>query len=551
MTKCKYRDDTYYSTIFESDYYDVESESDLEMWKKEGEFLQCNREVYEDNEMCVFHSEVTVKNQEDKDENLKSEICQNTEEPLVLIEANLDALILDNKDISRPVLLTGSEFSGRIRISNLDVGGKLALSNVEFLDALEFSSVEFKGGATFEQSKFIDSTEFSVCTFFKDCEFSGTRFEDEVVIERSTFECESNFQFAKFNEETKIGSCIYKDNSSFYRSRFNGETKIARVRDIERIDAHADLDTKFHSTVNFSNSRFSNGSTLKFELSSKADFHKADIDNCDLRGVDLSRSNLENANLEGSILYGTDLRGCKLMGTELEGARLNRKTKFLGDPSNDSVKGYDHSITSILSNKRCHYDPNYSHSDHDEEKTEAQLRNEARTVYRELQELAKSASHSQLQTRAFVHRKDMEKDSYWSDIWSMESGPSQPFVAFARWLRAKMSRTVMLYGESPWRVILWSASLILGFAITYISFGLIETDNEVVRVTLDQLLSDPMTVLSTLAGSIYYSALIFTNLSFGRYSPVDAGTYLTAIETTVGLTMLALFFFVLGRRASK
>jgi hypothetical protein len=61
----------------------------------------------------------------------------------------------------------------------------------------------------------------------------------------------------------------------------------------------------------------------------------------------------------------------------------------------------------------------------------------------------------------------------------------------------------------------------------------------------------PIEYFGTLIDSIYYSALIFTNLSFGGYSPVGVGTYATAIETTIGLTMLALFFFVLGRRASK
>lgn len=549
MADCAYKDDTYYEEIVESDSIDVGSISDLDLWDKDGEFLKCSRNTHGEN-MCVYHSELTPENHEDKNEKLRSEVSEDTDQPLVIIEGNFDTLILADCDISRPIFLLGSDFNGSLQMENLDVEQQLMLSSIDFLDEVEFSNVDFHGKVSFEDSEFNESSEFSVCTFIENSNFKSARFEDEIIIDRNTFEKGSDFEFAKFNDETKMGSCIYDGEASFYRARFNGETKIARVRDIDRIDAHADIRTKFNSPVDFSNSRFSNGSTLHFELSSDADFHKADIDKCDLRGVDLTSSNLENANLEGSILYGTDLRGCRLMGTEFEGARLNGKTKFLGDPDNDSVEGYDNSITSILSSKRCYYDPNYQYSDH-EEKSDEVLRNEARTVYRELQKLGNSTSHSQLQTRAFVHRKDMEKDMYWNDIWSTDSGPSQPVVALARWLRAKMSRIVMLYGESPWRVIMWSVFFIFGFATTYISLGLIETDEGVVQVTLDQLLSDPMTVFSTLAGSIYYSALIFTNLSFGRYSPVGAGTYLTAIETTVGLTMLALFFFVLGRRASK
>lgn len=549
MGECIHKDDTYYKKIVESEKTDVNAPSELLGWNEDDNVLECKREA-EDGDYCIFHADTTDEDIEILNDKLASDFYEDTNVPLVIIGGDLDRLVIDEDDVSRPIWLHGSEFTNRFEINDVNMDN-LFLRDVEFNGLVEFKNTDFEGVFSAKNSTFNEITRFHNCKFHDYSDFEKAKFIDEVVMDRDEFGDSLEFSFAKFNSDTKISSCLFKSDSSFYRARFNGETKIARARDIESIDSDVGMMTKFEDYVDFGNTRFSNGSRLYFKIESDADFHKSDIDKCDLRGVDLSESNLENANLEGSILYGADLRGSKLMGTELTGARINNETKFLGNPDRNVVDGYDHSISSILKSRRCHYDPSYQHGTNELEKDKEQLRSEARTVYRELQDLAKSASHSQLQTRAFVHRKDMEKDRYWSDIWSFESGPTQPIVATVRWIRAKASRMIMLYGESPWRVLLWSIGVVVSFAITFVSFGLIENDGEVARVTLNQLLTEPSSALSTAAGAVYYSSLIFTNLSFGRYSPVGAGTYLTAIETTIGLTMLALFFFVLGRRASK
>jgi len=75
------------------------------------------------------------------------------------------------------------------------------------------------------------------------------------------------------------------------------------------------------------------------------------------------------------------------------------------------------------------------------------------------------------------------QDRYWEDIWSIESGYTQPIVATARWLRAKFSRIIMLYGESLWRFLLLSLITILGFAVSYITV----VDNAVILFSLDSV----------------------------------------------------------------
>lgn len=549
MTKCSHRDDTYYEVIAESEMTDIDDPSELTGWNCDKEAVECQRET-EDGEYCVFHSDTTAENRELLNKRLKSKIYKDTEQPFLLIEGVLDRLVIDEEDVSRPIWFYGSKFEGRFEVSDVTMND-IFLRDVTFDNLVEFSKTKFDGVFSVEESTFNESTTIYSCKFYDNSDFKRVNFLDEVVLDRDEFKDTSDFQFAKFESEAKISSCIFRCETTFYRVRFNGETKIARSCDINSVDSDIDGMTRFEDSVDFANSRFSNGSRLYFEINSDADFHQADIDRCDLRKVDLRKSNLENANLEDSILYGVDLRGSRLLGAGLNGVRLDNKTKFLGDPNRSSGSGYDHSVTSILRKKRCYYDPNCYHSETDLEKETDQLRCEARTVYRNLQQLAESTSHSQLQTRAFINRKDMEKERYWSDIWCFNSGPTQPVIAMGRWLRAKISRMVMLYGESPWRVLIWSLGIIISFAILYASLGLIQSSGEVERITLGQLIRNPGGAMSTLTSALYYSSLIFTNLSFGSYSPVNAGAYLTAIETVVGLTMTALFFFVLGRRASK
>lgn len=550
MTVCKHQDDTYYENIIDSDYTDVDDVSDLDGWNEEEEVLECTRESG-DNDFCLFHRELNVDNRENVRNELDSELKKNTNEPLLISGGSLCRIIFEDVTIHRPVWIIGSKFTNRFELSNVDFEDVLLLNQSEFEDPTIFESVTFKDFTSFEDANFCSEFESHICEFVSESNFRYSVFKDYTIFDRSKYQKTSNFNYCTFKEETRFSSCRFMDESNFHGVEFESETKIARARDVEDVDAQVNSKTTFDGDADFKEVKFNQNARINIKFKKNADFRQSNLSNCDLTDVKFNGANLENANLANCILYNADLRGCKLMGCNLDNSRLNRNTKFLGDPENKAVKGQDNSISSIFTKKRCYYDPNSDYKDDNMEETEKQLRNKAMTVYRELQELGKSASHSQLQTRSFVRRKDMQKDSYWEDIFSFRSGKTQPLVAGARWLRAKFSRVIMLYGESPWRVLFWSFVSIIGFAMSYIIFGLIENGGEVVQVKISTIFTSPTEFLSTLVGSIYYSALIFTNLSFGRYSPVGAGTYATAIETTVGLTMLALFFFVLGRRASK
>lgn len=550
VSECKHQDDTYYEFLVESEHTDIEEASDLEGWNESEDVLECKRESG-DNDFCVFHEELNVENREEVRNELISELKIDKEEPLLLSEATLCRLIIEDITVSRPVWIIGSTFENRFELNDIEFEDVSIFDNCEFKDITSFTGTKFHEYASFEDVEYFSESEFESVEFGNGVNFNDSTFDESTVFDRMKVRGHCSFKYTSFIEETQFASCRFMDETNFYGAEFESQAKISKARDIEQVDAQVNSKTRFDKEANFGEVKFQQSARINVRFKDHVDLRGSNLEGCDLSNIELSGANLENANLSNTILYDADLRGCRLMGCDLSDARLNRNSKFLGNPQSQAVKGYDHSISSILENKRCYYDPNADYRDGDNEESDNELRNKARTVYRELQELGKSTSHSQLQTRCFVRRKDMERDRYWQDIWSLRSGYTQPIVSAARWLRAKFSRIVMLYGESPWRVLIWSLITIIGFALSYIMFGLIENSNGVVQVSISTLLDNPGEFFGTLVGSVYYSALIFTNLSFGRYSPVGAGTYATAIETTIGLTMLALFFFVLGRRASK
>jgi len=133
---------------------------------------------------------------------------------------------------------------------------------------------------------------------------------------------------------------------------------------------------------------------------------------------------------------------------------------------------------------------------------------------------------------------------------------SVSMIAGARWSRAKMARATLLYGESPWRVIGWSLSIILGFALLFPLGGWMKPEGgepiSYAQISTGEGIAEAVGgFFSILGDSVYYSTLTFTALGFGDFNPVGFGRALTTIETGLGAVLLALLVFILGRRAAR
>ncbi|EMA13216.1 potassium channel family protein [Haloarcula marismortui] len=154
-----------------------------------------------------------------------------------------------------------------------------------------------------------------------------------------------------------------------------------------------------------------------------------------------------------------------------------------------------------------------------------------------MEELCAENALLEPQGRYFVRRQDIHTEEHRQEgNWS-------------RWLRARVSRAVVLYGESPFRVLSVAGAVIVGSALLY-PLGLLRNS------TTGQLMTyptptEPVALVTTLADSLYFSTLTFTTMTFGLYSPVGAGKFLTMLETGAGIVLMALLVFVFGRRATR
>jgi hypothetical protein len=168
----------------------------------------------------------------------------------------------------------------------------------------------------------------------------------------------------------------------------------------------------------------------------------------------------------------------------------------------------------------------------------------AKRVYRAIENLAGLSSRPHLQRRAFIRRKDIQRRQYKQGTKS-DDGRLDWVVNPILQVRASLARWILLYGESPWRIIGWSLAVIFGFALLYPLGGWMKPeDGSPITYSLG---GNPL----EFGNSIYYSTLTFTALGFGDFQPVGFGRVLTTIETGLGAVLLALLVFVLGRRATR
>jgi uncharacterized protein YjbI with pentapeptide repeats len=345
---------------------------------------------------------------------------------------------------------------------------------------------------------------FTGSTFRDDVKFVGTEFREGLQFHRVEFEKEAKFPYAEFY-----------GFAQFQMAEFNEET----------IFTHS----KFYEGPNFAD--------ISLE---SANFGAANLSEASFIGTNLNHTILEEAILSRATLFDADLRGAKLSGAVLGDVRLDEDTKFLGHPTNDSDTS-PHTISAIRSRPTCVYDPSY------EEDNEHADMDKAKSVYRALEELAGKAARTRLQARCFVRRQDLQKKEYWDVATNSRSSLEERLIAGARWSRARTAELVLLYGESPWRIIAWSLGIVTLFALLYPSFGLIELDNIGV-LTWDAIRQQP----SLLIDSFYFSTITYTALELGGFSPVRGwGQIATIIESGLGVVLLALLVFVLGRRAAR
>lgn len=292
--------------------------------------------------------------------------------------------------------------------------------------------------------------------------------------------------------------------------------------------------------------------TLRGATLSDADCSRADLTDADLSGASFDAANLERATLSRANLFDADLSNARLYGAVLSEAQINEGTTLL--------TAVDGRLPGLLGGNRrvCAYDPGNpdatpavapgrgpsaaTGSDGDAAGGAGDHWTKAAGTYRKLERLADENSFPARQRTMFLRRKNAQRRKK-----RATSGFASPGH-----VGAALAGLVFRHGEGYARVLGWCVAVVAAFAVAFPLTGSIQPVGDGARlesaITPERVLEDP----ALLWDSLYYSTLTFTNLGFGDFRPAGTvGQALTVLETAVGVVLLSLLVFVLGRRAAR
>jgi len=502
-----------------------------------------------------------------------------------------------NTTFSEDIIFKNSIFLASVDFSDVIFKNEANFQKAVFESPSIFTNDSFQHVSDFMHSKFKSSIEFDGVDFHREAAFHRAEFHTVSNFSHSTFYKRVSFDFSKFFTVEKENDLENIDTtqrlvSDFSHCEFNGVchfSNITAYRDIVFAKAkfHDEVwfkNIKLKKSINFTEAEINNGGHFEETLLKNAKFDKADLTGAMFNNATIHFANFESSLLSRASLFGADLRGGKLNGAVLSDARIDENTKFLGHPK-DKKEDSPHTFSSIFSRPCCEYDPKYNNSRNiikkiqdltvqnlcrprdklnslekksREKKEKEKLNNvknnsgrtvdKAKSVYRALEDLAGKAARSRLQSQCFVRRQDLEKDEYKRVALGRENKQDENItwqnrlIAFARYARAKSARIVLLYGESPWRIIAVAGFFITLFTFLYPIWGL-DPAGDSSTITYAQF-------PERLEESLYFSTLTFM-VGPVDYEPLGLGQWIAMVNTAIGPILIALLVFVFGRRAAR
>lgn len=260
----------------------------------------------------------------------------------------------------------------------------------------------------------------------------------------------------------------------------------------------------------------------------------ADFTGANLTGADFSDSNLELARLTDASALGTDFTDANLEGAILTNADFRRAT-LEGARLHETVLTNVHIGAGTKMGGVSIYDRDHAPPDLlDEQPLEA-----AAWVYRQLQALYQDNALPQLARESYFLERDARRRLAWE---------KSDYKEAVKW---ELSRWVMRYGESPYRVLLTALVVVLMAAILYpLTGGIQEVQaGQAVTYTIEDPESAPWWwLVDILFKSLYFSVVTFATLGLGDIQPIGTFARLVAgIESILGSFLAALLVFVLAR----
>lgn len=456
---------------------------------------------------CIFHTALSEKDEEEVVERLVNILTKAASSPEYeriqeFFGAKFGEVNLYKKLNSDPrkkavenvkCIFSHSQFAGGLNLSDFDFDSNVVFAGATVFGGAKYDGIHIGGVADFR------GLEVTEELTFREAELRGIARFDDVIIDG-----EATFVGTEFSGLAKFTGAKFVSSVSFYRCIFEVG--------------------KFSENPSFQDANLKN-----------ADFQSVDLTSSTFRAANLAGANLESALLNRASLSDANLRGARMFGTMLGDAAINNRTRFL----NKSEKG---SITQKLLNKKyCVYDPRSS-SERLPNETDRRI-DQAKSVYRSIEEIAGRSARPRLQAECFIRRQDLQRIEYWRGMFNAGLWRHKP-INFIRWGKAMLSKLIMLYGESPWRVVSTSLFVIIGFAMLYL-VDWTEPDSGGGHI-MGQV-SDPI----EFGNALYHSVLIFTGLGGSGYDPSGFGRVFISFEAILGPILTALLIFVLSRRAVR
>lgn len=255
-----------------------------------------------------------------------------------------------------------------------------------------------------------------------------------------------------------------------------------------------------------------------------AHLEEADLSGANLKGADLvfthlERATLLDADLKSAHLEYTHLEGANLRGAHLEGAILSLAYLKKTILSTAHLEGVYLRAAEV-------YEAHLEDVEWGNYKIGEETRKDfytAESIYRRLKQWYTNAGVYDIAGEFFYREMEAKRKSmkWWPQPWH------RAWVEFVSFICG--------YGERPYRVILWAASVVLGLALIYFAIG------------------------STWEwwafwNSLYFSAVSFTALGYGTwaYTPPEAWVQgVGAAESFIGVFTIALFLITFTRKMRR
>lgn len=478
-----------------------------------------NGEIVDANVSGTRFTEANLRGTNFKDANLEdgfldeADVSEGYFDKADLRDVSVRGMVCDDTNFARTTLFSihGAEKS---QFENAMIDGR-QFTESDIFDLVESESLE----AFFETKQEADLAKVGL----SDTDLSGLDLR-EVDLYQSDLSC-SDLSNTNMHSIRLEGADLFRANLE--------HAELCETNLSEADLSNADIDAADLSVANLKEANLTEATVTNGDLSetvlTDADLGKADLENADLTDANLQSAGLQEANLEHTVfvrtnLFDVDLTGCEPHGATFTDVQINSDTELRSESIRQANAEW-WQRGPFLPARRCGYDP--ANAD-DENRPDITQLGKAADTYQTFEKLARENARPSLQSEMFVLRQDMQRKRHW------HTGE------YNKWLFARTSRTIFKYGESLGRIAISAIVSIAIFGVIYNSFNLITaTDGSFVSSPIDAL---------------YFSTLTFTTLGLGDFKPVPTSELARVLVTTqaaLGAIIIAIFVFVLGRRAAK